>query len=359
VSESHAGRGLTAYVLRTGEPLLATPDVFERLVASGEVIPIGAPSIDWLGAPLKSGDRTWGAIVTQSYAESTRYTQKDKEVLVFVAQHVASAVEQKRKEEALRDSERRYRQMFENTRAVQWLVDPESGAIVDANMAACDYYGYTRDELLAMKVWDINVSGEAGVRPEMVRAKAQEVSYFNFRHMKANGEIRDVEVHWAPSTPAAASCLSRSCTITDRRRAEHRAAAVGGEVPGHSTTRPSAFTSRRATARSSRRTSRLRACSATTGSRPAHAEPPSATSISIPRNEKSSFVRISRSATRTTSSCSGGGGTARRSGCSMRTRSVRRSGGRTSKVSCTISRSASKRGGAGTRRSCCAGNRRR
>jgi len=216
-----AGRGLTAYVLRTGEPLLATPDVFEELVAAGEVTPIGAPSIDWLGAPLKSGDRTWGAIVTQSYVESTRYTQKDKEVLVFVAQHVASAVEQKRKEDALRDSERRYRQMFENTRAVQWLIDPETGAIVDANMAACDYYGYTRDELLAMKVWDINVRGEDGVRPEMERAKSQEVSYFHFRHMKASGEIRDVEVHSGPIDAGGRKLLySIIHDVTDRRRAE-------------------------------------------------------------------------------------------------------------------------------------------
>lgn len=216
-----AGRGLTAYVLRTGEPLLATPAVFERLVATGEVTPVGAPSIDWLGAPLKSGDKTWGAIVTQSYAESTRYTEKDKEVLVFVAQHVASALEQKRKDDALRDSERRYRQMFENTRAVQWLVDPDTGAIVDANMAACDYYGYTRDELRAMKVWDINVRGEEFVRPEMSRAKSQEVNYFNFRHMKANGEIRDVEVHSGPVDAGGRKLLySIIHDVTDRRRAE-------------------------------------------------------------------------------------------------------------------------------------------
>ena len=216
-----AGRGLTAYVLRRGEPLLATPDVFERLVAAGEVTSVGAPSIDWLGAPLKSGDRTWGAIVTQSYAESTRYTEKDREVLVFVAQHVASAIEQKRKEDALRESERRYRQMFENTRAVQWLIDPESGAIVDANMAACDYYGYTRDELRSMKVWDINVRGEGAVRPELTRAKSQEVSFFTFRHMKANGEIRDVEVHSGPVDAGGRKLLySIIHDVTDRRRAE-------------------------------------------------------------------------------------------------------------------------------------------
>ncbi|HVE73102.1 MAG TPA: EAL domain-containing protein [Thermoanaerobaculia bacterium] len=218
----HKGRGLTAYVIRTGQPLLATPAVFERLVAEGEVEPIGAASIDWLGAPLKTGDVTWGAIVTQSYAEDTRYTEKDKEVLVFVAQHVASAVEQKRKEDALRDSERRYRQMFHNTRAVQLLIDPVSGSIVDANAAACDYYGYTRDEIRVMRIWDINVRGEDAVRGDLTRAASQEASLFHFRHMLASGEIRDVEVHSGPVDSGDGRKLLYSIIhdVTERRRAE-------------------------------------------------------------------------------------------------------------------------------------------
>jgi diguanylate cyclase (GGDEF)-like protein/PAS domain S-box-containing protein len=216
------GRGLTAYVIRTGEPLLATPAVFERLAAAGEVESLGAPSIDWLGAPLKSGDKTWGAIVTQSYAESTRYTEKDREVLVFVAQHVASAVEQKRKDDALRDNERRYRQMFHNTRAVQLLIDPEHGGIVDANAAACDFYGYTRDEIRAMRIWDINVRGEDAVRGDLSRATAQESSLFHFRHMRASGEIRDVEVHSGPLDAGGGRTLLYSIIhdVTERRRAE-------------------------------------------------------------------------------------------------------------------------------------------
>jgi len=62
---------------------------------------VGAPSVDWLGAPLKSGDRTWGVIGVQTYDEKTRYSERDLEILVFVAQHVAAAIEEKRKEDAL------------------------------------------------------------------------------------------------------------------------------------------------------------------------------------------------------------------------------------------------------------------
>src|SRR5204863_1502622 len=43
------GKTLTEYVLRTGAPLLASPAVFERLLAAGEVEVVGAPSVDWLG----------------------------------------------------------------------------------------------------------------------------------------------------------------------------------------------------------------------------------------------------------------------------------------------------------------------
>ena len=215
------GHGLTAYVLRTGQPLLATPEEFDRLVREGEVEPVGSPSIDWLGAPLRSGDITWGVIGTQSYDVGTRYTEKDKEVLVFVAQHVAAAIEHKRREQALQASERLYRQMFENNRAVKLLLDPESGAIVDANMAACDYYGYTHEELLALHVWDINVRGEEQVRLQMGRAATSERNYFQFRHMLASGEIRDVEIHTGPIEIGNRKLLfSIVHDITERKRAE-------------------------------------------------------------------------------------------------------------------------------------------
>ncbi|MBP1648458.1 MAG: Signal transduction histidine kinase, partial [Bacteroidetes bacterium] len=56
------GRTLTAYVLRTGRPLLASPKIFEELVSAGEVEMLGAPSLDWLGVPLKAEDRVIGVM---------------------------------------------------------------------------------------------------------------------------------------------------------------------------------------------------------------------------------------------------------------------------------------------------------
>src|SRR5438874_4324566 len=71
------GHGLTAYVIRTGRPLFATPEIFADLLERGEITAVGAPSVDWIGVPLKTGERTWGVIGVQSYDSAIRYTQRD------------------------------------------------------------------------------------------------------------------------------------------------------------------------------------------------------------------------------------------------------------------------------------------
>src|SRR5258708_2227613 len=96
------GRGLTAYVIRTGEPLLVDPEKFEQLRAAGEVESVGAPSIDWVGVPLKSSGGTLGVIGGQTYRDTARYTQRDLDLLVFVSQPVAAAGEERRKGRAVR-----------------------------------------------------------------------------------------------------------------------------------------------------------------------------------------------------------------------------------------------------------------
>ncbi len=95
---SPPGRGLTEYVLRTGEPLFASPEVFQDLVKKGEVELVGVDSFDWLGVPLKIKNSTIGVLVVQSYNANERYSIEDLDHLVFVADQVAMAIERKRTE---------------------------------------------------------------------------------------------------------------------------------------------------------------------------------------------------------------------------------------------------------------------
>jgi two-component system cell cycle sensor histidine kinase/response regulator CckA len=144
------GRGLTEYVLRSGEPLLCTPDVFDVLVRRGEVELIGAPSVDWLGVPLKAANNTFGVLVVQSYTDNVRFQEKDRDILTFVSQQLASAIEHKRNEEALRRSEARYRSLIQS--AVYGIYRSNlEGKFLDVNPALITMLGYgSAEEVLAL-----------------------------------------------------------------------------------------------------------------------------------------------------------------------------------------------------------------
>jgi GAF domain-containing protein/DNA-binding response OmpR family regulator len=88
--------GVTGHVLRTGLPLFLTNERWRQMVDSGEISYLGQPAVSWLGVPLRSESRTLGVIAVQSYREDRRHTERDLEVLIFVAQHIAAALERTR-----------------------------------------------------------------------------------------------------------------------------------------------------------------------------------------------------------------------------------------------------------------------
>ena len=121
------GRGLTEYVLRTGRPLLASPAVYDELRQAGEVEEVGPPSIDWLGVPLMAKWRTFGVLVVQSYAPGVRYSEADRDLLTFVSSQVAMAIDQKRAEDALRETDRTLVNLLRNLPGMAYRCrnDPE------------------------------------------------------------------------------------------------------------------------------------------------------------------------------------------------------------------------------------------
>jgi PAS domain S-box-containing protein len=127
----------------------------------------------------------------------------------------------KQAEEALKEREERYRSLFQNNHATMLLIDPNNGSIVDANPAACAYYGYTREELTRKKISEINTLTQEQVFREMQLAATEERRQFNFQHRLASGEVRNVEVFSGPITIQGRNLLySIIHDITERKLAE-------------------------------------------------------------------------------------------------------------------------------------------
>ncbi|MDH3773816.1 MAG: PAS domain S-box protein, partial [Deltaproteobacteria bacterium] len=111
---------------------------------------------------------------------------------------VRDVTKRKRAEEALRESEERYRSLFKNNHTVMLLIDPETADIVDANPAACSFYGWGHEELTSKKITDINTLTDEQVYQEIEQAKSEQNQHFLFRHRLARDEIVDVEVFSGP-----------------------------------------------------------------------------------------------------------------------------------------------------------------
>ena len=123
-------------------------------------------------------------------------------------------------EQMEREREEVYRALFENNHSTMILLDPEDGEIIDANPAACSFYGYSRAELIEKKIVEINTLSESEVQGRINQAK-ENGQQFYFRHRLASGELRDVEVHSGPILIRGRKLLcSIIYDVTNRKLAE-------------------------------------------------------------------------------------------------------------------------------------------
>ncbi len=96
--------GITAYTLRRGAPLLLDAAAYWELVERGEIQATGGQThgeSGWLGVPLKAASGTLGIVVVQDYHR--RLSEADRDLLVFVGQHIATALSRARAIEETRE----------------------------------------------------------------------------------------------------------------------------------------------------------------------------------------------------------------------------------------------------------------
>jgi PAS domain S-box-containing protein len=141
--------------------------------------------------------------------------------------HSRDITDRKRAEEALRESESRFRKLFELHSAVKLVIDPEAGNIIDANAAAAKFYGWSVEQLKQMCIQQINTLSPEAIKIEMEQARSSGRIHFEFRHRRADGSIRDVEVFSnVVETMGKELLFSIIIDITERKQLEAAHAAL-------------------------------------------------------------------------------------------------------------------------------------
>jgi diguanylate cyclase (GGDEF)-like protein/PAS domain S-box-containing protein len=117
-----------------------------------------------------------------------------------------------------------HRRLFERSQAVQLLVDPVTGDIVDANPAACRFYGYDPDDLTSMRLADLDTLPAEHVAATLARAAGSpDGRPHTFRHRLASGDVRVVELHLGPVEVEGQTLLSAVVhDVTDRELSEEQ-----------------------------------------------------------------------------------------------------------------------------------------
>ncbi len=145
------GRGMTSYVLHSGESLLVGPEMNARKRRVGDevifdgypdlhYIESGAPAAIWLGVPLRVGGQPFGVMALQDYHDARAYAEEEKQILTFVGKQTALAIERKRTQQALRESEEKFRALFEATSTGVIILDEHQ--FWEVNPAILRMFGY-------------------------------------------------------------------------------------------------------------------------------------------------------------------------------------------------------------------------
>jgi PAS domain S-box-containing protein len=159
------------------------------------------------------------------------FTRANRSDLSTLKQLFLQMEQQIATEHSLQESEARFRSLFEEHDAVFLLIEPQSGAIVDANQSAADYYGYGRDALRGMPITRINRLDPGEQLRLRMRVAEKKQRYFEVPHLLKNGSERMVEVYSSPIMVEGQQLLfSIIHDITEKKKAEqdlvaaHRAA---------------------------------------------------------------------------------------------------------------------------------------
>jgi signal transduction histidine kinase len=108
---------LTVATIRQARSLMGPSKRLSAELGLASLDELGPDSEDWLGVPLIAAGAVRGAVVVQSYDAQVRFTEEDRALLGYVAQHILTALEHKQAQAELeRRVEQRTRELVAEVR---------------------------------------------------------------------------------------------------------------------------------------------------------------------------------------------------------------------------------------------------
>jgi len=155
VANSKDSRTLEGIVIQTQSPLIVKQQEITEMLEQSIIEDCNPDIRVWIGVPLKSGKKIIGILVLQNFVNENALSASDLDILKFVSNQIGIAIENRRAVDDLRESELKFRSIFEQSGDGIILVDND-GNITEWNHAASKLLLISGKEAVGRKVWEIH-----------------------------------------------------------------------------------------------------------------------------------------------------------------------------------------------------------
>ncbi|MCG6550767.1 MAG: PAS domain S-box protein [Candidatus Magnetominusculus sp. LBB02] len=196
-SETERGLGPTGTCIRSGKIEVShnmTTD--ERLKPwKDEAIKRGYASS--IALPIIINDIVIGSLTIYA-AEPDAFDNDEVELLRELIETLSFGISHIRQNKSLIESEERYKNIFDGTILPILIINPETLQLKDVNEKACQFYGYSKDKFIKMRLPDIQTLPEERLKTIAFEVVGKKRSFLTTRHRTASGEIKAVEIYIGP-----------------------------------------------------------------------------------------------------------------------------------------------------------------
>ena len=180
ITNFDTGHSLTGLVVLHRKPLLLNTDELRQLADKGGIW--GPIPLNWMGVPLMVRNEVIGVMAVQSYVESSLFDQQDLQLLSAISHQTAIAIDRKQSLEDLRQSEKKYRNLFHNALVGLFRTQPNHSSYKECNDAMAHMFGYANEH----DFLTFFPSREAFIHPEDHQRLLE--------HVRSQGKVENLDV---------------------------------------------------------------------------------------------------------------------------------------------------------------------